>query len=88
MGKMKIGQCQLAAVRQMAAHQQMMAKMRLRPVRRPEIAHYIIALLLLAEIKTVHRLPVLMMIKLQHPIITLLQQPILSVWRGLHELGN
>ena len=49
-GKVEVGQRQLAAVRQMATHQQMMAEMRLRPVRRPEIAHHIIALLLLAEI--------------------------------------
>ena len=42
MGKVEIGQRHFAAVRQVAAHQQMMAEVRLRPVRRPEVAHHIV----------------------------------------------
>ena len=53
-GEMKIGQRQLTAVRKMTTHQQMMTKMRLWPVRGPEIAHQIIALVLHDQVKTVH----------------------------------
>ena len=49
--KVEVGQRQLAAVRQMAAHQQMMAEMRLRPVRRPEISHHVITEILCRQVK-------------------------------------
>ncbi len=82
-GKVEVGQRQLAAVRQMAAHQQMMAEMRLRPVRRPEIPHHVIAEILRRQVKVVHRLPVLVVAELQHPVVALAQQTIQTVRRFL-----
>ena len=79
----QVGQRQLAAVRQMAAHQQMMAEMRLRPVRRPEIPHHVIAEILRRQVKVVHRLPVLVVAELQHPVVALAQQTIQTVRRFL-----
>jgi len=83
---MEIGQGELAAVRQMAAHQQMMAEMRMRPVRRIEIAHHIIGKILLAEIEAVHRLPVVVMTELQKPVRAVLHQPVQAVRRFLLNL--
>ena len=82
-GKVEVGQRQLAAVRQMATHQQMMAEMRLRPVRRPEIPHHVIAEILRRQVKLVHRLPVLVVPELQHPVVPLAQQTIQPVRRLL-----
>ena len=78
-GKVKVGQGQLSAVRQMATHQQMVAKMGLRPVRRPEVAHHVIAEILCCQIKMVHRLPVIVVAELQDPVVALAQQTVQPV---------
>ncbi len=87
-GKIKVGQRQLAAVRQVAAHQQVMTKMGLRPVRRPEISHHIIVEVLGRQVKMVHRLPVLVMAELQYPVVTLAQQTINPVRGFLLLVGD
>ncbi|CZX00087.1 Uncharacterised protein [Enterobacter hormaechei] len=78
-GKIKVGQRQLAPVRQVATHQQVMTKMGLRPVRRPEVTHHVIVEVLRPQVKLVHRLPVLVMAELQYPVVTLAQQTITPV---------
>ena len=87
-GKVEVGQRQFAAVRQMAAHQQMVAEMRLRPVRRPEVAHHVIAEILRREVKMVHRLPVFVMVELQRPLIPFMHQTIAAVRRLLRDIGQ
>ena len=86
--KVEVGQRQFAAVRQMAAHQQMMAEMGLRPVRRPEIPHDVITEILCRQVKVVHRLPVLMVTELQYPVVPLAQQTIQPVRRLLLFVGK
>ena len=67
----------------MAAHQQMVTEMRLRPVRRPEIPHHIITEILRCQVKMVHRLPVVVVAELQHPVVAFAQQTIQPVRRLL-----
>ena len=47
-GKVEIGKGHFAAVRQMTTHQQVVTKVGLRPVRRPEVTHHIIRRILAA----------------------------------------